>query len=157
MKATIFHHKFSILGLLHNLSFLPPPPLSQHSHTLPTLHQGMAPTTIPYQPTSPCPHRSSLHPLEQLVLSSPHTHSSLKSQPALPHPRLFLSHHYLHSRLPFSLQHLTLYRLWPHLSHQCRHQLQQVAPAVGVGVVLIPPLYCVWCLMNFELSRCCHC
>ena len=135
MEATIFHHKFSILaiGRLHKLSSLPPPPVSRCNRTPHTLHQALAPTTITQQPTAPHLHRSSLHPhLEQLVLPSPHTHNSLKSLLALPHPYLFLPHHYLHSRLPLSLQHLTFYRLRPHLSHQCRHQSQQVAPAVGV-------------------------
>ena len=153
MKTAIFRHKFSILGRLRKLSSSPPPSLSQHNHNPLTPHQVQGLTTILQQPATPCPHRSSLHlQLEQLVLSSPHTRSSLKSHLALPHPHLFLPHHYLHSRLPISLQHLTLYRLWPHLSHQCRHQLQQVAPAVGV--VLMPQLYCVWCLQDVTN---CHC
>ena len=136
MKATIFHHEFTIPGQLYKLSSLPPP-LCQHSHTHLTLHQDMALTTVLQQPATSCPHRSSLHlQLKLLVpyplLSSPHSPNSLQPHPALSHPHLFLPHQYLHSQLPLSLQHLTLHRLWPHLSYQCRHQLQQVAPAVGV-------------------------
>ena len=144
MEATIFHHKFSILGRLHKLSSLPPPPVSRCNRTAHTLHQALAPTTITQQPTAPHLHCSSLHPhLEQPVLPSPHTHNSLKSFLALPHPQLFLPHHYQHSRLPLSLQHLTFYRLRPHLSHQCRHQSQQVAPAVGIVVAIMLGALCM--------------
>ena len=137
MKATIYHHKFIILGRLHKLSSLPPLPLCQHSQTHPTLHQDLAITTILQQPATPRPHHSSVHPQLELLVSqhllcTPHTPSSLQSHPALLHPHLFLPHQYLHSRLPLSLHHLTLHRVWPHLSLQCRHQLQQVAPAVGL-------------------------
>jgi len=134
MKAAIYHHKFIILGRLYKLSSLPPLPLCQHSQTHPTLHQDLAPTTILQQPATLRPHYSSLHtqlelPVLQHLLCTPRTPNSLQSQLALSHPHLFLPHQYLHSRLPLSLQHLKLYRLWPHLSHQCR---QQVAPAVGI-------------------------
>ena len=122
MKATLFHHKLIIPGRLCKLSFLPPPSLCQHNHTHPTLHQGLALTIIFQQPATPRPHHSSLHTrLESMVLQHllciPNTPNSLQTHPALLHPHLFLQHQYLHSRLPLSLQNLTLYRLWPHLSH----------------------------------------